>query len=210
MWIRRTASELFQVDKRLFFVVLCLLTFFILFLKKNFVEAETYAFQILEERGEFGVFKLINGLQYLTIPLIYFLKFTFTAFFLWVGSFMFGYRIHYNRIWQIVMYAELIFLGAEGVKIFWFMFVDAEATIWDIKNFYPLSLMSFFDYEAIHPKYAYPLKSLNLFEVAYWFILVYGIHWTAQKKLSVAYAIVLTSYVFMYLLWLLFFIGVYK
>ena len=210
MWIRRTASELFQVDKRLFFVVLCLLTFFILFLKKNFVEAETYAFQILEERGEYGVFKLINGLQYLTIPLIYFLKFTFISFFLWVGSFMFGYRIHYNKIWQIVMFAELIFLGAEGLKIFWFMFFDTEANIWDIKNFYPLSLMSFFDYEQIHPKYAYPLKSLNLFEVAYWFILVFGIHWTARKRLSVAYAIVFVSYVCMYLLWLLFFIGIYK
>jgi hypothetical protein len=210
MWIRRTASELFQVDKRLFFVVLCLLTFFVLFLKKNFVEAETYAFQILQERGEFGVFKLLNSLQYFSIPLIYFLKFTCIAFTLWVGSFMFGYRIHYNRVWQIVMFAELIFLGAEGLKIFWFMFFNTEANIWDIKNFYPLSMMSFFDYETIHPKYIYPLKSLNLFEIAYWFILVFGIHWTAQKKLSVAYAIVLCSYVLFFLLWLLFFIGVYK
>jgi hypothetical protein len=179
------------------------------------VEAETYAFQILEERGEFGVFKLLNGLQYLSIPLIYFLKFTCIAFTLWVGSFMFGYRIHYNKVWQIVMFAELIFLGAEGLKIFWFMFFQAEANIWDIKNFYPLSLMSFFDYETINPKYAYPLKSLNLFELAYWFILIYGIYWTAQKKLSfasisVSYAIVFSSYVLFFLLWLLFFMGVYK
>jgi hypothetical protein len=208
--LRDSASNLFKVDKRLFFLTLCLLSFVVLYVKKAFIENETAAFQILEERGEMGIFHLINTFQYLTIPIWYLWKFTLIAFIIWVGSFFYGYRIHFSRIWQIVMFAELVFFAPEVIRIFWFMFMETNATVFDIRAFYPLSLMNFFDYEVLHPKYHYPLKSLNVFELMYWFILVYGIHWTAKKRLDIAYAIVFSSYVLFFILWLLFFIGVYK
>ena len=56
----------------------------------------------------------------------------------------------------------------------------------------------------------YPLKALNLFEVLYWFVLVEAIHLTAKKKWNYALAIVFTSYVPFFLIWLVYYTQVYK
>lgn len=169
---------------------------------------ETTAFQILDERGQLGFFKVLSGLQYLSIPLVYLWKFTVISFVLWLGGFTYGYKLTYKRSWQIVMFAELVFVAAEVIKVLWFMVVSTEADFLEIKAFYPLSLMNFFNHLELESKYHYVLKSLNLFEVAYWFILVYGVHWSMKKKLSTAYAIVFSSYVLFFLLWLWFTLGV--
>ncbi|MCK5104729.1 MAG: hypothetical protein KAR17_18020, partial [Cyclobacteriaceae bacterium] len=61
-------KDLFGVNRILFFLLLCLLTFLVLFIKKSFIEYEITAFQILDERGQLGMFKIISALQYLSIP----------------------------------------------------------------------------------------------------------------------------------------------
>ena len=81
--------DLFEIKRIHFFLLLCVLTFLVLFIKKTFIEYEITAFQILDERGQLGFFKIISALQYLSIPAIYLLKFTFIAFFIWVGCFGF-------------------------------------------------------------------------------------------------------------------------
>ncbi|MDN5203560.1 hypothetical protein QQ008_19385 [Fulvivirgaceae bacterium BMA10] len=208
--VEATIRELFSFDKRLYFILLCLFTFLLLLIKKNFIESEIAAFEVLEEKGQMGIFHLISGLQYFAIPVIYLLKFTFFAFILWVGCFMFGYKIVYSKVWQIIMIAETIFLVPEMLKIFWFFFFETDPTYWDVRAFYPFSLMNLVDYETIPERWHLPLKQLNIFEVMYWFILVVAIHMTARKKLSYAYGIVFGSYVLFFFMWLVFYVIVYK
>ena len=105
--------DLLNIKSIFFFFLLCLLTFLLLFIKKTFIEYEITAFQILDERGQLGLFKMISALQYLSIPAIYLLKFTFIAFFIWVGCFGFGYRVTYSNCWHIVLVAEIV------VSLFW-------------------------------------------------------------------------------------------
>ncbi len=85
---------------------------------------------------------------------------------------MFGYRVTYRQCWGVVIGSEFIFIIPELIKIIWFMFVENDPTYGDIRAFYPLSLMHFFDYTTIDSRWAYPLRALNAFEIAYWFMLV--------------------------------------
>ena len=203
-------DEFAAIDKRLFFVFLCLITFLLLYLKKSFIESQIAAFEILEQRGQMGFYHFINALQYFSIPIVYLYKFTVIAFILWVGCFMFGYKVFYSKLWQLVMFAECIFFGAELLKIGWFVFIETDPEIWDVKAFYPLSLINLFDYREVPDAWLYPLKAINLFEVLYWAILVYGIQFLSRKRFDISLYIVLSSYVLWFFLWLIFFVLIYK
>lgn len=203
-------KDLFEVNRILYFLLLCLLTFLTLFIKKNFVEYEITAFQILDERGELGMFKLISSLQYLSIPAIYLLKFTLIAFFIWVGCFGFGYRVTYSNCWHIVMVSEIIFLLPELMKIIWFMFFETDPNFATVRAFFPFSLMNFFNFELIENKWRYPLKALNIFEILYWFLLVAGIYVKSQKDYKQSLIIVLFGYIIPFIFWLGYYTIIYK
>ncbi|MGD9327713.1 MAG: hypothetical protein PVH48_02030 [Cyclobacteriaceae bacterium] len=203
-------DEFAAIDKRLFFVFLCLITFLLLYIKKSFIESQIAAFEILEQRGEMGFYHLLNALQYFSIPIVYLYKFTVIAFILWVGCFMFGYKVFYSRLWALVMFAECIFFGAELLKIGWFVYIETDPEIWDVRAFYPLSLINLFDFREVPDAWHYPLKAINVFELFYWVILVYGIQYLSRKRFDISLYIVLTSYVFWFFLWLIFFVLIYK
>jgi hypothetical protein len=204
------SKSLFSADKRLTFLLLCLATFFLLYVKKAFIENETAAFEFLEDTPAGSMLQLISALQFLTIPLIYLWKFTVIGFVIWVGSFMFGYRITYSQCWGVAVVSEFTFLIPELLKIFWFLFFAGDPTYYEVMAYYPLSLMHFFDYFQIDKRYVYPLKALNLFEVVYWFVLATGIHFFARKEKRVARLIILCSYTLIFFLWLLFYVMIYR
>jgi len=199
-----------SIDKRLFFVLVCLIAFLLLYIKKSFIESRIAAFEILEERGQMGFYHMINALQYFSIPIVYLYKFTITAFILWIGCFLFGYKVYYSKLWQWVMLGEFIFFLAELIKIGWFMFFETDPEFSEIRAFYPLSLMNLVDFREIPGRWHYPLKAVNVFEVIYWIFLVYSIQYLSGKKYSVSLNIVLVSYVFWFIVWLGFFELVYK
>ena len=203
-------KSLFAANKYLLFILLCLATLFLLFVKISFIENETAAFEFLQDRPEGMVLQIISGLQYLSIPFVYLWKFTVIAFVIWVGCFMYGYRVTYAQCWGVVIGAEFIFLIPEVLKILWFMGVEIDPTYHDIRAFYPFSLMHFVDYYSLDKKYAYPLRALNVFEVIYWFLLVSGIHHYARKEKKIVWLIVACSYILIFVLWLIFYTIVYK
>jgi hypothetical protein len=206
-------SSVFDSDKKLTFVILCLLTVTLLFVKKAFIESETAAFEFLQDRPEGMILRAISALQFFSIPFIYLWKFTVIGFVLWVGCFTFGYRITYSQCWSIALVAEFLFIVPELLKIAWFLFVDTDPTLLDIKAFYPFSLMNFFDHLTVAARYHYPLKAISIFEVVYVWALVKGVHhfsFKAHKQSSATWWIVSTSYVLIFLIWLVFYTVVYK
>ncbi len=202
--------EFFDINKTVYFLFLCLATFLVLLMKKNFLEYETAAFQILESKGQIGVFQMINTLQYLSIPLVYLWKFTLIALLLWLGSFAFGYKIPFRKCWQVAMIAETIFLVPEAIKIVHFALGPNDPNLFDIKAYYPFSFMSLVDYNVTPEEYHYPLKALNVFEMVYWVLLCYGIHLAAKKDWAIAIASVASSYILFFFIWIWFYITVYK
>ena len=203
-------KSIFATDKKLLFVLLCVSTLFLLYIKKSFIENETAAFEFLQDRPEGMVLQIISTLQFISIPLVYLWKFTVIAFVIWIGCFMYGYRVTYLQCWGVVIGAEFIFLIPELLKILYFFTIETDPSYWDIGSFYPFSLMHFVDYYSIDKKWAYPLRALNLFEIVYWFALVSGIHHYARKEKKIVWLIVACSYILLFLLWLIFYVIVYK
>ena len=210
MKTRTESNSFYQTDKRLAFLLLCLTTFLLLYMKKAFIESETAVFEFLQDRPEGGILDMISAIQYLTIPLVYLWKFIVISFVIWVGCFMFGYKVTYSDCWGIALISEFIFVVPEIIKIVWFTAVDTDPALNTVRMFYPMSMINFYDYEEIRKQFIYPLKALNVFEVGYWGLLIYGIHSYARKKLEIAVVIVASSYVLLFLIWLVFYIIVYN
>jgi len=206
----KESSSLFDADKKLTFLLLCLTSIVLLFVKKGFIESETAAFEFLQDRPEGTILRIIGALQFISIPLIYLWKFTVIAFVIWIGCFMFGYRVTYSQCWGVTIVSEFIFIIPELLKIGWFLFIQTDPNYYEIRAFYPLSLINLADYYAIDPRYAYPLRALNIFEIGYWILLVQGIHFFARKEKKIVWFIVLSSYVLIFLMWLAFYMAVYK
>jgi len=203
-------KSFFAADKKLLFILLCVSTLLLLYIKISFIESETATFEFLQDRPEGGILKMLNALKLFSVPLIYLWKFTVIAFIIWIGCFLFGYRVTYGQCWGVVIGAEFIFLVPEIVKIVWFMTVNTDPSYDEVTSFYPMSLLNLVNQETLDKKWMYPLKALSLFEVIYWFLLVAGIHHYAQKSRRTVWYIVACSYILIFFLWLWFYVVVYK
>ena len=90
------------------------------------------------------------------------------------------------------------------------MFFQTDPTLPEIRAFYPFSMMNFFDYTSLEKRYSYPLRAMSIFEIFYILILVNGVHFYAKREKKAAWWIVSTSYILIFILWLLFYVVVYK
>ncbi len=209
MQISQEPKSIFLISKRQVFLLICLATLTLLFIKKSLIENETAAFEFMADQPEGSILYIRSALQYVSIPLIYLWKFTVLGFVLWIGCFLFGYRVTFSQCWGIVLAAEFVFTIPELIKIIWFLSFQTDPNFYDIQAFYPFSLMNLVDYRDLPTRYAYPFKALNLFEILYWYVLAMGIQHFAKRGMRPAWIIVLGFYVPVFLLWLLFYILVY-
>ena len=202
-------EEAINFDKRLFFLVLVVLFVVIRYLTNDLILQSIPGSQELEKDGSFTYFHLFNTLDYIWTPFSLIWKFTLTAFTIWIGAFMGGYKLSFKSLWKFAMIGEVVFIFPELIRLLWFLLVAPENFL-AIQNFYPLSLFSLVNPDRVAPRYHYPLGALNLFEVAYWFVLALGVHSISKRSLSTCLVIVLCSYTFCFLLWLAFYVIVYK
>lgn len=205
----RFLDEWFSFNTAGMFIIICLTYIALLFVKRIFIIDSIAAFEVLNDRGDIWVFDLMYSIQYLSVPLFLGWKWFWTTLTIWIGCFMFGYRLHFNQLWKIVMLAEIVFFLPEILKVVWFTLFGSDPNYYDYLAFYPFSLINFFDYTQIDPKWLYPLKSLNIFEVLYWPVLMIGIYFLSGKKLRISAYIVLSTYVLFFFVWLGFYLMVY-
>lgn len=203
-------NNLYDAHKILTFLSICLIAIALLWVKKDFIEYETAAFEFLKDRPEGAVLKFIAMLQFIGMPFVFLWKFLVVAFVLWVGCFLFGYRVTFNQCWSVAMAAEFIFFIPSLIEIFWFLFIKPDPSLYEVRSFYPLSLASLFDLSSVPGRFAYPLRAVNLFEVFYIFILTDGIQHFSRGKRKAMRRIVIFSYLLLFIFWLCFYMIVYK
>ncbi|AEI48875.1 hypothetical protein [Runella slithyformis] len=138
-------------------------------------------------------------LGYVLIPLVYLIKFSLVALVLSLGLWLVTGRYEFKRLLGVAIEAEVIFLLPIVIKIFWFLFVQTGYTLQDLQFFYPLSALNLFDYQSLEPWLVYPLQVLNVFEVAYWVVLAYGVALRSPEvkpslSLERAFGLVAASY----------------
>ena len=192
------------------FVLISLLHICILFLNHAFIISDIAVFELLQERNQLSLFNFFYESQYFITPIWLIWKFSITTLTLWMGCFMFGYKITYSNLLKWVMCCEILFIIAELIKFLSFLLIPGDPNYNDFLAFYPLSLLNWFNYEHIPKRLHYPLKSINLFELGYWILLVLGVFFLSRKKLKNAIYIVLSSYLLLFQLWLIFYSLVFR
>ncbi len=195
--------ETLNVNMRYFFVGLSLINFLLIYIKKEFVFENIAAIKFMDPAQRL-VFEIFQGIELVGVPVYLALQFTVIGFVIWTGCFLWGYRVTYYQCWKIVMIASVIFLVPQVLTILWFTLVENDPTYWQVEAFSPLSFMNLFNHETLNPKYFTAFKSMNVFQVLFWFALIKGIDLAARKRKDIAQAIVFTSYVPVFLFWLWF------
>lgn len=208
--IGQRIEESIDFDKRVFFVLLLTLFFILRYLTNDILVKSIPGYEQLEEDGSLSFFYIFNALNYLWTPFALLWKFTVIAFIIWIGAFSWGYKVPFRKLWQFVMVAELIFIFPELIKLLYIIIASNQLTPEEIKGYYPLSLFSLFNAQEIPIKFHYPLRTLNLFEIFYWILLILGFHSISKRSLKTSTLVVLSSYVFGLLIWLAFYIMTYR
>lgn len=140
-------------------------------------------------------------LSYALLALLLFLKITVIAAIIDLGCFIFNQKLKFKQLFNIVVKAEFIFLLVIIFKTGWFYFFQTDYTLEDLQYFYPLSAINIVGYQGIDPWWIYPLQVLNLFELAYWFILSYLLGKALNSTMDKGISIVASSYGVALLIW---------
>ncbi len=190
------------------FAIICLIAFALMELSNWILISDdlyydTFGEQLsFEKIGELiDVSKKWGWLIYPILPLIYLMKFFLVAGCLFVGVLLSRFTISFKTVFKIVMVAEFVFLVQPIAKIIWFSLVEINFTLNDLQYFFPLSALSLVEASEIPFWLVYPLQTLSVFEVAYWFILAYGFHVIIKEKYTGMIGLVASSYGAGLLLW---------
>lgn len=140
-------------------------------------------------------------LIYVATPTIYLIKLSLITTCLGLGFFFSTNRFNFKAFFNVAVFAELIFLFPIIIKLLWFLFVQTDYDLNDLTLFYPLSALNLFDAETLPRYWMAPLQTLNLFEVAYWFLLAYGVADATDFSFKRSFGLVMSSYGVGLVLW---------
>jgi hypothetical protein len=112
------------------------------------------------------------------------------------------YRI--KEMLSVIINAEIVFVFSGVIKFLYFLLIHQNYNLLDLQFFFPLSVINYFNYQDIESFLIYPLQTVNVFELLYWFALAYGISKVTKSDLQGGMKVVLSSYVPALLLWIVF------
>lgn len=142
---------------------------------------------------------------YLLVPILTLLKILIIASYLSLGAFFATNKLSYKSLFKIALQAEFIFIVPVIIKLLWFSFVQTDYSFVDIQLFSPFSALGIFDVAVIQKNQAwliYPLQTLSVFEVAYWFLLAKGVSEILKKDFTKSFELVMASYGTGLILWI--------
>lgn len=141
---------------------------------------------------------------YAILPLFLLLRFFLVASCLSIGTVLSGITVSYANLFRIVMLAESVLFTHTIIKIFWFGAFHIDYTLQDLQFFSPFSVLALVDRESVEAWLLYPLQLLNVFELAYWLVLAYGLYQLTGERYSKMIGLVAASYGTGLLLWVVF------
>jgi hypothetical protein len=147
-----------------------------------------------------------SWVSYFILPIIILIRSSFVALCLSIGLFFYDMESKYNfkHLFKIALLGEFIFLLVGFLKLYYFLSIKTNYSLLDLQQYYPLSYINFLDISKIKPWLIYPLQTLNLLEIGYFFVLVYGLHKLLKNKYLKSFEIVAISYGSGLIIWLCF------
>lgn len=165
-------------------------------LSEQFIQEQ--AVKILE------IQKKWDWVGYAIAPIVILLRSSLVAICLSIGMFFYNMEHHYKfkQFFRIALIGEFVLILVSFFKLGYFYFIKTDYTLLGLQQYYPLSYINFLDINNIEPWLIYPLQTLNLFEIAYFFVLVYGLSKLLKNKFSKSIEIVAVSYGSGLVIWL--------
>jgi hypothetical protein len=202
-------SRYFRFDKRLYFLLLCLLIFANSYVMREFIITKdvfyrTYGEQVATERIDqyLHLRDQVKWIVFGFIPVILLIKISLVAVCLTSGAELMNYNLGFKKAFKIALVAEMVFIVATYLRtIGLILFVNINV-IQDIQQFSPLSLASVLPMNKFPDWLSYPLLTVNLFEVAYMFALASGVSYALQKNFRQSFRLVFYSYGLGLLIWM--------
>lgn len=149
-------------------------------------------------------------LSYAFLPVVIVLRVFYTSIFLYIGIYFTDLKIEFGELLKITLLADFVYVLSGLAKLVILIFFKQVRTLEDLQ-FTPLSLMDLMNSKTIDPLFIYPLSLLNIFELAYFFILAWllvGVISESNEEEPVKFGqslkLVTTSYGSGLLLWVLF------
>ncbi|QEM07215.1 hypothetical protein DIU31_028325 [Mucilaginibacter rubeus] len=151
---------------------------------------------------ETGIYNSLQKYLYLSNILYGIFKLTLIALIINTGLYLSDVNVAFGKTFLITVLCEFIFLVPAIIKIFWFKHYYPNGTLTDWHRVYILSALSLVD--KVPADWYYPLQTLNVFEVAYWFLLAFGIKKISKLNFDQSLRIVVLSYVPALFVWIAF------
>ncbi|WP_461099526.1 hypothetical protein [Spirosoma luteolum] len=145
-----------------------------------------------------------SWLPYIILPVFNLFKFLVIASLVSLGYYFVFDRWVFRPFFLVVIQAELVLLLPAVVKLLWFLFVKTDYSLNDLQFFYPLSLLNLLEPQEVAKWLLYPLQLTNLFELAYWLMLAYGVAQIVKLPMPKAFGLVAASYGTGLLVWVAF------
>ena len=203
-------KELIDFDKRLYFLILVVIFLAIRYLTNILILEAIPDYENLEATGSFMIYHIFNALNYLWTPFALLWKFTVISFLFWLGAFMIGYKVPYKELWKFALVAEVVFIFPELIRLLVYLNPGSSVTFKEIDDYRAFSMLSLLGSENVTSQYHYALGTINIFEILYGILWMYGFHMISRRSLGESSLVVLLSYFFPLAIWLSFFVMVYK
>lgn len=141
-------------------------------------------------------------LTYALIPLIILARCLFVSTCIFIGTFFAKKEVEqFSVFFKVTLIAEFVMLLPLVTGIVWFGFIHRNYTLDEMSNFAPLSIYQFVQHGEVEKWLVYPLKLLNLFEVAFWVILAQLLKITIDKSFGNRLFFVASTYGLGLFLW---------
>ncbi len=194
-----------------YFLTVVFINLFIVLVSTIFFDLDEMIFNNLSEQlAQEQIEKIIESQQkwqwvgYAVIPIVVLIRSSLVALCLSVGTFFYNmdHSYKFKQFFRIALIGEFVLVLVGFFKLAYFYFIKTEYTLQDIQQYYPLSYIIFFDIEKLQPWLVYPLQTINLFEITYFFVLVYGLWKLMKNKYLKSLEIVAISYGSGLLIWI--------
>ena len=131
---------------------------------------------------------------YGAVPLTLSLKMLFASLCIATGCAVAGWSVRFRDVFRTAVDAEIVFATAALIHLVWSLFGQEFSSLSEYAGFYPLSALHFVSIDSSKLWMAYPLKTLNAFEIVYIGALSLGMERVLRQPAPRVFALVASSY----------------
>jgi len=202
---------MFKINNFKFYLIVMIITILITFYTNYLLNLDELLYNFYSEKlVQEQVENLLSTQQkwawlgYAFIPLLILIRTSLVALCLSIGQFIYNVEntFRFKQFFRIALIGEFVLVLVGFFKLGYFYFIKTDYTLEDVQQYYPLSIINLLNLKNLEPWLLYPLQTINLFEVAYFFVLVYGLWKLLKNEYIKSFEMVMTSYGGGLLIWL--------